>query len=134
MSEFTDSDRQMINGMSKDLGVVTKQMQDLCAIMYGPKADGFLYEFATMRDDIKSIPNIGRNVETMTGQVEALLNKVGELEPRMNKVQKYIINERIRRGVLVGLVSAAASVLTFLLTIKSGLGDILLQVLHKDAR
>jgi hypothetical protein len=105
------------------MAVVTKQMNDLAGIMYGHKADGFLYEFAAMRESIRSIPAIAQSLKDIGASVSSIDEKVSTVMPKVEKFEKYILRERVRRGLLVALVSGLVSVVTFAITIKTGLAE-----------
>lgn len=123
MSEFTEKDRETLNTLVTNVAVITKQLNDLSAIMYGTKADGFLYEFASMRGNIESIPTMAESVRKMSEQVTAIASAVTEIAPKVKKFEAYILRERVRRGLMVSLVSAFVSVVTFFITVKTGIAE-----------
>lgn len=128
MSEFTQKDRETLNKLVTDMAVATNQLNNLCTVMYGPRADGFLYEFAAMRESIRSIPGMADAVKTMAEQVKSIAENVDKVMPRIKAVENYILRERLRRGFIVTLMSALASVITFVVTVKTGLAEWILHL------
>ncbi len=106
--------------LAQETAVSNTQLAEIRNILFGEKADGFLYEFAAMRKDIQSIPELAALVHDMVKKIDLL----GPLAKRVRAIDRYITRQRIKTAVLAMVLGGLMSFVAFVISVWSGLGDI----------
>ncbi len=129
---MSDEERKLIadltasnNRLAQETAVQNNQMKEIRDILFGQKADGFLYEFAALRKDIESIPSMAHELRMMAGQLGDVLNVIPKLTVRVKAIDKYILRQRLRHAVQVSVLSIFMSGATLVAGAWSGLWDLL---------